>query len=369
AKINEIINSTIPENTQKATAKWVKILENWRHDVGYNYRIETVTDKDQLEREMTEKEFPHLWEALNGKMKKLKKEGLVLRHHDHLADTELQTIFQHYTVANNTPQGLQYRVFMWCCLLFQPRGGEHYNMLTEQFEFTSNGGIHFKKYSQKNDQGGMDGNSDALIVPVPPDPKGSQGPVYDIKLYFSKRPLNSKCPFLHLKINKKINNYSKDPWYLNTRLGAKSCGSFMKDICTTKGVAMGTTMSITGHKSESSYRIYARPSNKQKEDALSLLIDSVGTLPSNSQESEALTKDDKEIIMNLKQPKISSFRSASELNPNLTKPFRQPLRKTTKTNLTLHINAIEQNPTIGGRQNIYKTSYEDEEDNFFENSS
>lgn len=31
-----------------------------------------------------------------------------------------------------------------------------------------------------------------------------------------------------------------------------------------KGVPMGTTMSITGHKSESSYRIYAQPSDKQR---------------------------------------------------------------------------------------------------------
>ncbi|CAG8842410.1 41445_t:CDS:1, partial [Gigaspora margarita] len=45
--------------------------------------------------------------------------------------------------------------------------GKHCNMLTEQFEFTSNSGIHFKKYSQKNDQGGVNSNSDALIVPVP----------------------------------------------------------------------------------------------------------------------------------------------------------------------------------------------------------
>ena len=93
---------------------------------------------------------------------------------------------------------------MWCCLLFQPRNGEYYNILIEQFEFTSNGGIHFKKYSQKNDQGGVDGNSDALIIPVPPDPEGSQGPVHNIKFYFSKRPPNSKCAFLYLKINTKI---------------------------------------------------------------------------------------------------------------------------------------------------------------------
>ncbi|CAG8794570.1 12370_t:CDS:2, partial [Racocetra fulgida] len=102
-----------------------------------------------------------------------------------------------------------------------------------------------------------------------------------------------------------------------------------------KGVAMGTTMSITRHKSESSYRIYARPSNKQKEDALSLLINSVGTLPSNLQEQETLTK-----------------------------PFRQPLHNTAKANLPLHINATKRNPTLGGRRTIHKAprkdnSYED----------
>jgi hypothetical protein len=48
-----------------------------------------------------------------------------------------------------------------------------------------------------------------------------------------------------------------------------------------KGVPMVTTMSLTGHKSESSYHIYARPSNQQKEEALSLLINNVGTLPSS----------------------------------------------------------------------------------------
>lgn len=46
-----------------------------------------------------------------------------------------------------------------------------------------------------------------------------------------------------------------------------------------QGTSIVTTMSITGHKSESSYRIYARPSTKQKEDALSQLINGVGTLP------------------------------------------------------------------------------------------
>jgi hypothetical protein len=38
-------------------------------------------------------------------------------------------------------------------------------------------------------------------------------------------------------------------------------------------------MSITGHKSESSFRIYSKPSNKQKEQALSHLIATAGDLP------------------------------------------------------------------------------------------
>ncbi|RIB09566.1 hypothetical protein C2G38_2208602 [Gigaspora rosea] len=204
------------------------------------------------------KEFTHLWKALNGKMKKLKKDEIVSCHYNHLMDTELQSIFQHYAVANNTPQGLHII------------------------------GIHFKKYSQKNNQGGVDGNSDALIIPVLPDPEGSQGPIYDIKHYFSKRLPKSKCAFLHLKINTKIR---------------MTCSILIQELeKKLKGVAMGTTISITGHKNESSYHIYARPSNKQKEDALSLLINSVRTLPSNSQKPEALSKNaEDEVIMDSKQ--------------------------------------------------------------------
>ncbi|CAG8664222.1 12706_t:CDS:2, partial [Racocetra fulgida] len=40
-------------------------------------------------------------------------------------------------------------------------------------------------------------------------------------------------------------------------------------------VPMVTTMAITGHKSESSYRVYTRPSKKDKEDALSSLINNI----------------------------------------------------------------------------------------------
>ncbi|CAG8790092.1 13716_t:CDS:1, partial [Racocetra fulgida] len=72
---------------------------------------------------------------------------------------------------------------------------------------------------------------------------------------------------------------------------------------------------------------------------------------------------------------ISSIESASTLNPNLTKPFRQPLHKTVKPNLPLHINAMKKNPTIGGRQTIRKALREDNsygntpDNNFYDNTS
>ncbi|CAG8761157.1 3226_t:CDS:2, partial [Dentiscutata erythropus] len=78
--------------------------------------------------------------------------------------------------------------------------------------------------------------------------------------------------------------------------------------------------------------------------------------------------DEEEIIMDLKRVHFEIY-SASGLNPNLTKPFQQSLCKTTKMNLLLHINAMKQNSTIGGRQNIYKASHEDEEENYSEDTS
>ncbi|CAG8720888.1 7890_t:CDS:2, partial [Racocetra persica] len=132
-KIDEIIESCISENTRKATQKW---------------------------------------EVLNGKMKVLKQSEKVTKHHDPLSPNELKTIFNHKTLLINTAKRLQYRVFIWCCLLFAPRGSEHSQMKVTQFTFLSNGGIQFTKFSQKNDPGGIEKNLDSLIIPVSADPEG-----------------------------------------------------------------------------------------------------------------------------------------------------------------------------------------------------
>ncbi|CAG8678231.1 10780_t:CDS:1 [Cetraspora pellucida] len=105
-------------------------------------------------------------------MKQLKKDRIVSHYYNHLNDNELKLIFQHKDITSDTLQGLLYQVFIWCCLLFQLQSGEHYKLLIFQFVFLPNSGINFFKYSQKNDQGEVNRNFDALMIPVPSDPEG-----------------------------------------------------------------------------------------------------------------------------------------------------------------------------------------------------
>ena len=58
-----------------------------------------------------------------------------------------------------------------------------------------------------------------------------------------------------------------------------------------EGIPIVTSMSITGHKSESSYCIYSRPSEQQKKDALSTLIDVVDLPESQDNEDNDVVDD------------------------------------------------------------------------------
>ncbi|CAG8841061.1 18869_t:CDS:2, partial [Racocetra persica] len=94
-----------------------------------------------------------------------------------------------------------------------------------------------------------------------------------------------------------------------------------------KGVPTVTTMSLTGHKSESSYRIYARPSQQQKEEALSLLINNVGTLPLKDSETSNNSSSSSEDLNDTRKIKNTvSTNLFSSINPSVMKPFRSPLR-------------------------------------------
>ncbi|CAG8824151.1 783_t:CDS:1, partial [Dentiscutata erythropus] len=103
--------------------------------------------------------------------------------------------------------------------------------------------------------------------------------------------------------------YENGKWYLDAKLGLNLCSNFMKNICSQvginlkdrnivnhsgrttpithlfcEGILIVTSISITGHKSESSYHIYSRLSEQQKKDVLSTLIDVVDLPESQNNE-------------------------------------------------------------------------------------
>ncbi|CAG8445727.1 16649_t:CDS:2 [Acaulospora morrowiae] len=318
-EIQHIRNLNIPDNTRKSVDKWeleqemIEFICGVRQiNSGEEYAPLSLCNEINclatyfMDQPLninkynlgSKQEFRELWKTLDGKMKQLKKIGKITCHHDPLVNSEVHTIFNHEATSTSYSQGLQYCVFMWCCLLFASRGGKHAEMRVLQFVFTQDGGLHFTKFSQKNDQDGINGNLDSLIIPVPPDSKGLLGPVHDIKLYIEHQPKNFK-------------SIIRGEWYLDSKLGSKTCANLMKSICNASaGVPITTSMAITGHKSESSFRIYSRPSDKQKEEALSLLIETAGDLPS----IEKFSKNSNELPSSQEFSSVSQPGSTSKSN-------------------------------------------------------
>ena len=99
---------------------------------------------------LDKKNFPKLHATLDGTLKEMKRLGIgAPKPHEGLTNEELKIILSNNTaMSSNEPEGLLRKVFFWICLLGCPRGGEHYNLLIDQFEDTEKGFI-FKKFQQK----------------------------------------------------------------------------------------------------------------------------------------------------------------------------------------------------------------------------
>src|SRR3954451_13088008 len=148
-------------------------------------------------------DFPMIYATLDGTLKEMKKLGIgAAKSHDGLTNNEIRLILNHEAISPDNPEGLLRRVFLWICLFGCPRGGEHYNLTIDQFDDTERGLI-FKKYHQKNDQGGIDGSQFSFEIPFPSDIKGQAEPNNDIRKYISMRPIGCKTKEFYLGISTK----------------------------------------------------------------------------------------------------------------------------------------------------------------------
>ncbi|CAG8833317.1 43500_t:CDS:2, partial [Gigaspora margarita] len=144
------------------------------------------------------------------------------------------------------------------------------------------------------------------------------------------------------------------------RLGIKTCGNLMKSICKSvdieiqdhdivnhsdhttpitslyqAGVLLITSIAITGHKSESSFRIYLRPFDEQKKEALSFLIGTAKNLLLNK-------------WYHFKSSIVPKNGIISKPALSISDDICTPLKSTTQPNLPLHSNAFIKNPTLDG---------------------
>ncbi|RHZ71351.1 hypothetical protein Glove_259g40 [Diversispora epigaea] len=315
-------------------------IEAWRSDVGYNYSVESITDKDQLEHEMIEfilgiRTIQAQWEYFPSSLMNC-----------------IRLLSNFYVVLSfiSTPWWRSYKI------------------LTKQFTFTSNGGIHFAKNYQKNDQGGVDKNSDALIIPVSPDTE-VQGPVHDFKFYFSKRPLNSSCDSLYLRINKEekgihfAKNYQKNDqggvdknsdaliipvspdtevqgpvhdfkFYFSKRPLNSSCDSLYLRINKEEKDLWFYDIQLD----ENASRNLMKDIYQQKEDSLSLLINNVGLEPLSNNKSSSNSSNK---FSNNSQEKVTASKNRKQIpttpRSSVFAPFRPPLKNSSKINIPSHL--------------------------------
>ncbi|EXX67846.1 hypothetical protein RirG_110650 [Rhizophagus irregularis DAOM 197198w] len=403
----KVQESHVPQNTVKCTKKWINILNSWRNheDVGYKYTLESLSSNQQIEKEMCEfiygirtksgerysraslknavasisrhlkdtipqwnynlldkNHFPKLHATLDGTLKEMKKLGIgAAKPHEGLTNDELKIILDHDAVSFNNPEGLLRRVFLWICLLGCPRGGEHYNLLINQFEDTDNGFI-FKKFHQKNDQGGLESNQYTFEIPFPSDVKGKAEPNADIRKYISMRPSDCITKEFYLGISTNTAAISKGKWYYDWALGEKRIRGMFREICIACGIDISgrnisnhsgrdtaiqsifdagneevEAMAISGHNSSAGVRNYLKVTKEKKRKILGSVMQRL-TEDTSDINSKTEIQYDNEVQCddNMQHGEIvlSGFSKASELLENKNK---RPLQETS-TNKNIDIN-------------------------------
>ncbi|CAG8549443.1 7801_t:CDS:10, partial [Acaulospora morrowiae] len=90
----------------------------------------------------------------------------------------------------------------------------------------------FRKFKQKNDQGGIEGNQYDLEIPFPKDIPNQAEPNADIRKFISLRPPNGKSKEFYLGISQNTSRL----WYYDKPLGEKRISGLFKEICTVCGI-------------------------------------------------------------------------------------------------------------------------------------
>ncbi|CAB5354205.1 unnamed protein product [Rhizophagus irregularis] len=322
-ELAKVQQSCVPLNTTRCTEKWINILNSWRnHQNNDKYsRASLKNAVASISRHLKnsipywnynlldKNSFPKLYATLDGTLKEIKRLKIgAAKLHEGLTNEEI-------------------------CLLGCPRGGEHYKLLIDQFEDTEKGFI-FKKFQQKNDQGGLEGNQHTFEILFTSNIADKVEPNADIRKYISMRPPNCTTKEFYLGISN-----ASGQWYLNRALGKKRSRGMFQEICLVCDIDISgrnisnhsgrdtaiqsifdagneeiEAMAISEHNSSAGVRNYLKVTKEKKRNILNSVVQRL--TESNTCNKDELPKSNtinKNEASKDKEPPNSGFSKASQL--------------------------------------------------------
>ncbi|CAG8854374.1 13761_t:CDS:2, partial [Gigaspora margarita] len=152
--IQKYIKKSKIKNTDACTQKWVRILQNYRKKKNIVYDIQSLTNKEQLEHELCEffadiKRQDELQDQGHGEI--VQSKGL--------SQEEIRQILLYLNSGEQSALRLTWKVFFWNAYLLGLRGGDHYRILLNSFDFQLDGSLIFTIGREKNNPGGLNGRN------------------------------------------------------------------------------------------------------------------------------------------------------------------------------------------------------------------
>ncbi|XP_061191067.1 uncharacterized protein LOC133198896 [Saccostrea echinata] len=222
------------------------------------------------------------------------------QHKEIISDADMATLYSSGVLNGNSPQGLQYKVFLDVMFYTCRRGRENLrSMKKTDFVLRTDGQgrryyLNVAQYETKNHRGSDVNDHDASSARIYEIPGDEKCPVSSLEKYLGK--LNPNCESFWQRPKRHIND-SDAVWYDNSPVGHNTLGNFMKTIsmkaelstlytnhciratCITsldqRGIEARHIMSVSGHKSETSIKSYSRCVSETKKQEMFDVLSSV----------------------------------------------------------------------------------------------
>ena len=259
--------------------------------------------------------FPESNRMFKAVLVKLKRDGLgSTKHKESINSADMEKIFSSPELDCNTPNGLQNKVFIDLMTFFCNRGRENVrNFKTTDFSIRHDeDGLRYvtrRDLLTKNHRENDDEKTGGYMYEVP---NSDKCPVKSFEKYVAK--LHPACEWLwqkpkQAKAKGTVPLTESEPWYCNSPVGINTLANKMKHISTAAGCSKIYTnhclratcvttldqagfpsrdiMAVSGHKSESSIKIYAKTSDGKKKEMSGEIGKQLSYVPAPQPRAEA----------------------------------------------------------------------------------